>query len=169
MSLIGRYIYDVQLLLKSVRVRNGIALLEPSNVELKGWQNEDMQINHDQEFTRNLRRRMGFVPYPSSQIICLTCFHASLENQKLTPVRSIRSKQQNPGHGQAHLHQEHHSHIPPPLTLQPKPHGPNMLLLPPRYQRMELVNWLPLRPSPVKLLLPSPFHNSPPVCPIPPH
>ena len=61
-ELISRAIFcDLQLLLKSVRVRNGLALLEPSNVELKGWQNEDMQANQDQEFVRNLRRRMGFV------------------------------------------------------------------------------------------------------------
>ena len=91
-SLISHYICDPQLLLKSVRVRNGMALLEPSNVELKGWQNEDMQANQDQEFVRSLRRRMGFVTYPPSQTLCLTCFHASLENQKLTPMKSFRNK-----------------------------------------------------------------------------
>jgi len=60
-------VYGLQLLLKSVRVRNGLALLEPSNVELKGYQNEDMQVNQDQEFVRSLRRRMGFVPDPPPQ------------------------------------------------------------------------------------------------------
>ena len=80
-NLNGRYICSLQLLMKSVRVRNGMALLEPSNVQLKGWQNEDMQANQDQEFVRNLRRRMGFVPNPPSQAIYLTCFPASRKSE----------------------------------------------------------------------------------------
>jgi hypothetical protein len=76
---------DLQFLLKNVRVRNGLALLEPSNVELKGWQNEDMQMNQDQEFVRNLRRRMGFVRSQSSISVHWPdglVFHASLFLEK---------------------------------------------------------------------------------------
>lgn len=111
-GLIGRYIYDLQLLLKGVRVRNGMALLEPSNVELKGWQNEDMQANQDQEFVRNLRRRMGFGIYTSISYflpdICLCVsrkpdIDPSEEHKKQaaeSPIRAI---------------------TPPPAALQPYP------------------------------------------------
>ena len=139
-GLIGRYIYDLQLLLKGVRVRNGMALLEPSNIELKGWQNEDMQANRDQEFVRNLRRRMGFVIYTPSRTFCLTFVYASLENRILTPVKSIRNKQQNPRYGRSPLPQQHYNHIPLPVALQPKPHSPNAPRLPYQNQGMKLMN-----------------------------
>jgi RecQ-mediated genome instability protein 1 len=52
---------SLKLLLRGVRVRNGIAMLEPETVEVVGDQNDDMQQNADMDFLKSLRRRMQLV------------------------------------------------------------------------------------------------------------
>jgi RecQ-mediated genome instability protein 1 len=49
-----------QLLLKNVPVRNGIAMLEPSNFQLLGYQNDELQYQADFNFMNALRKRMGY-------------------------------------------------------------------------------------------------------------
>lgn len=53
--------YLLKILLRGVRVRNGIAMLEPATTEVLGHQNDDMQENADIDFLKSLRRRMGLV------------------------------------------------------------------------------------------------------------
>lgn len=47
--------------LKSTHMRNGIALLEPTNVTLLGYRTEDHDINNEQVFLSSLRKRLGYV------------------------------------------------------------------------------------------------------------
>jgi hypothetical protein len=46
------------MVLKDVLIRGGIAFLEPSAVEMKGYQTDDREVNQDREFVRGLRARM---------------------------------------------------------------------------------------------------------------
>ncbi|PVF98041.1 hypothetical protein CPB86DRAFT_797632 [Serendipita vermifera] len=48
-----------KLFLQGVRIRNGIALLEPATVQILGYQNDDLQASAELDFVRSLRRRMG--------------------------------------------------------------------------------------------------------------
>ncbi|KAK2463433.1 hypothetical protein APHAL10511_004519 [Amanita phalloides] len=56
--------------LKNVKIRNGIAWLEPETVVLKGYSNKDRDENQKLDFARGLRERMGFplepIPAPTS-------------------------------------------------------------------------------------------------------
>ncbi|TFY83218.1 hypothetical protein EWM64_g788 [Hericium alpestre] len=47
-----------KLLLKNVPIKRGIAFLEPKNIELKGYLNEDRDARRDKDFVRSLRVRM---------------------------------------------------------------------------------------------------------------
>jgi RecQ-mediated genome instability protein 1 len=47
------------MILKDVPIRQGIAFLEPSNVELKGYMTEELEENRDADFARSLRTRLG--------------------------------------------------------------------------------------------------------------
>lgn len=51
----------LQLLLKNVFIRRGIAWLEPANIELKGYQTEERQVLQDADFIRGLHLRLGLV------------------------------------------------------------------------------------------------------------
>lgn len=53
--------------LKSTPIRNGIAFLQPANVDLKGYQTEDHDVNREQIFLSSLRKRLGYVDP------CITC------------------------------------------------------------------------------------------------
>lgn len=48
-----------KLLLTNVRVRNGIAMLDPSNTQVVGYQSDELQAHFDINFVKSLRRRMG--------------------------------------------------------------------------------------------------------------
>lgn len=47
------------MILKEAPVRHGIVFLEPSNVELKGYMTEELEVNRDADFARGLRIRLG--------------------------------------------------------------------------------------------------------------
>ncbi|KAG8763109.1 hypothetical protein FRC15_008156, partial [Serendipita sp. 397] len=48
-----------KILLSSVKIRGGIALLEPSNVQVIGYQNDDLHAEFDARFLKSLQRRLG--------------------------------------------------------------------------------------------------------------
>ncbi len=49
------------MLLKDVRIQNGIAFLEPAKVVMKGWKTEELEEVQDADFVRSLRLRLGYV------------------------------------------------------------------------------------------------------------
>ncbi|KAF8515420.1 hypothetical protein BU17DRAFT_51754 [Hysterangium stoloniferum] len=49
-----------KMILKDVPIRRGIAFLEPSNVELKGYLTEELEVNREADFARGLRMRLGY-------------------------------------------------------------------------------------------------------------
>ncbi|KIM22235.1 hypothetical protein M408DRAFT_333009 [Serendipita vermifera MAFF 305830] len=57
--ILGETPLGFKLLLKGVPVRNGIAMLEPDNVELLGYLNDELQSHADFQFMNALRKRMG--------------------------------------------------------------------------------------------------------------
>jgi hypothetical protein len=46
--------------LKNVKIRSGIAWLEPDNIVFKGFFNKELEANQNLEFARDLRVRMGY-------------------------------------------------------------------------------------------------------------
>ncbi|KAF8349054.1 hypothetical protein F5887DRAFT_1071217 [Amanita rubescens] len=53
--------------LKNVKIRNGIAWLEPDTIVLKGFFNKELEANQNLEFARDLRVRMGLPVEPIVQ------------------------------------------------------------------------------------------------------
>lgn len=66
------------MILKDVQIRQGIAFLEPSNVELKGYMTEELEVNRDADFARNLRIRLGSV---STIVSCTVTYQPSMHRQ----------------------------------------------------------------------------------------
>ncbi|GJJ08577.1 hypothetical protein Clacol_002796 [Clathrus columnatus] len=50
---------DSFMIIKDVPIRRGIAFLEPSNVELKGYMTEELEVHRDAQFKRHLAQRLG--------------------------------------------------------------------------------------------------------------
>lgn len=46
--------------LRNVKIRSGIAWLEPDNIVFKGFFNKELEANQNLEFARDLRVRMGY-------------------------------------------------------------------------------------------------------------
>ncbi|KAG8839217.1 hypothetical protein FRB91_009638 [Serendipita sp. 411] len=57
--ILGETQLGCKILLSGVKIRGGIALLEPSNVQVVGYQNDDLHAEFDAQFLKSLQRRLG--------------------------------------------------------------------------------------------------------------
>ncbi|KZP00573.1 hypothetical protein CALVIDRAFT_509829 [Calocera viscosa TUFC12733] len=56
---LGQTPLGYKIVLKNVPVRRGVAMLQPANVEMRGYSNEELDAHRDTVLTRGLRERMG--------------------------------------------------------------------------------------------------------------
>lgn len=78
--------FVLQMIIKDVPIRRGVAFLEPSNVELKGYMTEELEVYRDAQFARDLRQRLGLV-FCIHEICALTD-HFSRPEPRDEPVAS---------------------------------------------------------------------------------
>ena len=61
--------------LKNVKIRSGIAWLEPDTIVYKGFSNKEREVNQKLDFARGLRARMGY------ELSCWTISNHNLTEQ----------------------------------------------------------------------------------------
>jgi RecQ-mediated genome instability protein 1 len=89
----------LQMLLKNVLFRRGIAFLEPNTVVLKGYQTDDREANQDADFARGLRLRMGCMPFTSVRKIgwlTETIRRLQAEDPRALPIQPAQAPAQAP-------------------------------------------------------------------------
>ncbi|KAK7033219.1 DUF1767 domain-containing protein [Favolaschia claudopus] len=81
-----------KMILKNVRVRRGMAFLEPACVTLKGHQTEDRDAQREADFAASLRRRLGRPePEPAPQPAAQAAQNAAQEQNPAPPPEAMRS------------------------------------------------------------------------------